>query len=65
MIYWISRINLLVVLVVLLAFHGVLYYSLGTPQWSVVAFTATLVDTFIVAAVQLVIAAAARRKGKW
>ncbi len=50
-----SRLNLLLTFVVLLAAHFLLYYSLGTGNWFAVALVAASVDTAVLGILQLVL----------
>lgn len=49
----VNRINLLVAFVVLFGAHILMYYLLGTDDWVMVALSAALVETAVLAAVQL------------
>lgn len=53
--FWntVNRINLLVAFVVLFGAHILMYYLLGTDDWVMVALSAALVETAVLAAVQL------------
>jgi hypothetical protein len=61
---WINRINLSYMFVLLLGFHGLLYYALGTPNWFLVALMASLVDTGILIGLRLLFSAMGKQKGK-
>ncbi|OXM82725.1 hypothetical protein [Paenibacillus rigui] len=62
MIQWIKSINLLWAFIVLFAFHGLLYYSLGTPGWFTVTLMASAVDTAVLAVVQKVLPAQTKQR---
>lgn len=64
MLDWISRINLLVAFIVLLVFHMLLYYYQGTDNWLSMALLASIVDTGVLAALQLVIAGSKRQRNR-
>lgn len=49
----VSRINLLLAFIVLFAGHLLMYYLLGTDDWPMVALSAALVETAVLAALQL------------
>ncbi|CAM3060459.1 hypothetical protein PASE110613_14910 [Paenibacillus sediminis] len=49
---WIKRINLIWAFAILLIVHGIFYYSMGTPNWLLVALSAALVETGILAALK-------------
>jgi hypothetical protein len=49
----VNRINLLVAFVVLFIGHILMYYLLGTDDWIMVALTAALVESAVLAAIQL------------
>lgn len=53
--FWntINRINLLVAFIVLFAAHILMYFLLGTDDWLMVALSAALVETAVLAALQL------------
>lgn len=53
--FWktVTRINLLLAFIVLFGAHLLMYYSLGTDNWPMVALTAALVETAVIAALQL------------
>ncbi|MEF3304658.1 hypothetical protein [Paenibacillus sp. GYB003] len=53
MIAWINRINLVWAFVVLAAAHALLYYALGNASWFMLALLAALVDTGVIAVIQL------------
>jgi hypothetical protein len=55
MVDWIKRINLLWLFVLLMGFHGLLYYSLGTNNWLFVAFSASVVDTALAGVLKLLL----------
>ncbi|MFD2611715.1 hypothetical protein [Paenibacillus gansuensis] len=55
MVNWIKQVNLLWLFVLLFAFHGILYYALGTESWFTVTLMATAVDTAVVALVQFLL----------
>ena len=55
MLNWLTRINILVAFVVLMVFHGLLYFYQGTNDWFMVALLASLVDTGVLAALQFII----------
>lgn len=50
---WINRINLLWAFIILAAFHILLYVSLGNSNWMMLALLASLVDTGVLAVIQL------------
>lgn len=52
MLRWINRIDLFWAFVLLCAAHILLYYSLGTENWLLVAALAALVDTGILGVIQ-------------
>lgn len=58
----ISRINLLFAFIILFAAHLLMYYMLGTDDWVMVALSAALVETAVLAAIQLY--AAYRSRGR-
>jgi hypothetical protein len=65
MLNWIRRVNLLWFFLFLLAFHALLYYAQGTPNWFFVALTASVVDTVILGALQLLLfGMRGRQRGK-
>ncbi|MDF2725015.1 MAG: hypothetical protein K0Q59_4690 [Paenibacillus sp.] len=49
---WINKINLLWAFLFLAAAHVLLYYSLGNPNWIVLALVAALVETGVIASLQ-------------
>ncbi|WP_438446257.1 hypothetical protein [Gorillibacterium sp. sgz5001074] len=49
----VSRINLLFAFIILFAGHLLMYYVLGTDNWPMVALSAALVETAVIAALQL------------
>lgn len=51
--HFVNRINLFLAFIVLFAAHSLMYYALRTDDWAVVALSAALVDTAVLAAVQL------------
>lgn len=53
MIRWISRLNLLAAFAVLLVFHLLLYYFLGTDNWLSIALLASIVETGVLALIQI------------
>jgi hypothetical protein len=55
MVDWIKRINLLWLFVLLMGFHGLLYYSFGNDNWLFLAFSASVVDTAAAAALKLLL----------
>lgn len=64
MLRWISRINLLAAFIVLLVFHMLLYYYQNTDNWLSTALLASIVDTGVLAALQLVIAGSRRQRNR-
>lgn len=50
---WISRVNLLAAFAVLLAFHLLLYYWVGTEKWISVALLASIVETGVLAFIRI------------
>lgn len=64
MLEWFNRINLLWAFVILAAAHALLYYSLGNANWVALAFLAALVDTGVVAVIQLFARQMARSSDK-
>jgi hypothetical protein len=64
MLEWIKRVNLIWVFILLLVFHGLLYYSFGTPNWLLVALIASLVDASIVIVLKFMLTGTAKQKGK-
>jgi hypothetical protein len=50
----IKRIHLVTAFIVLLIFHFLLYYLLGNSNWLILALSASLVDTAILAALQFI-----------
>jgi len=61
---WIRRINLFWTFVVLLAFHLLLYAMNGTDNWVATAVMASIVDTAALGAVQLILGAYSRQRGR-
>lgn len=53
MLRWISRVNLIAAFAVLLVFHLLLYYFLGTDIWLSIALLAAIVDTGVLAIIQI------------
>jgi hypothetical protein len=53
MLRWISRVNLVAAFAVLLVFHLVLYYFLGTKSWFTIALLASMVETGALALIQI------------
>ncbi|PZE21231.1 hypothetical protein [Paenibacillus xerothermodurans] len=51
---WIRRINLLWVFIILLAFHGLMYYAMENDDWLSLTLIASLVDTVILAGIKYV-----------
>jgi LPS O-antigen subunit length determinant protein (WzzB/FepE family) len=52
---WISRVNLLAAFAVLLAFHLLLYYFIGTEKWVSTALLASIVETGMLALTQIAV----------
>jgi hypothetical protein len=61
---WITRIHPVLAFIVLFAGHLLLYYSLGTPNWLVIALSAAFFDTAVWAVLQLVVQRYARSRNK-
>ncbi|WP_274364422.1 hypothetical protein [Paenibacillus thermotolerans] len=59
---WISRLNLVLVFIVLFAAHGLLYYGLRNDNWFFLALSASLVWTGVIAFVQLLAGTGQRSK---
>lgn len=59
---WISRLNLVLVFIVLFAAHGLLYFGLRNDDWFFLALSASLVWTGVVAFVQLLVRPRQRSK---
>ncbi|OUM96643.1 MAG: hypothetical protein A9Z00_03400 [Thermobacillus sp. ZCTH02-B1] len=59
---WIARINLLAAFAVLFVFHLLLYYFLGNDDWFSIALLASIVETGVLALIQ--IAAGGREEDK-
>jgi hypothetical protein len=55
MIRWIARINLLAAFAVLLVFHLLLYYFMETKNWLSIALLASIVETGVLALIQIAI----------
>jgi hypothetical protein len=53
MLRWISRVNLIAAFAVLLVFHLLLYYFLGTDNWLSIALLAAIVETGVLAIIQI------------
>lgn len=53
MLRWISRINLIAAFAVLLVFHLLLYYYLGTDNRISIALLASIVETGVLALIQI------------
>lgn len=55
MLNWISRINIGIAFIVLFVFHMLFYRLWGTDNWLTVALLASIVETGVLAAVQLIL----------
>jgi len=55
MLKWISRINLLAAFAVLFVFHLLLYNFLGNTKWISVALLASIVETGVLALIQIAV----------
>jgi predicted MFS family arabinose efflux permease len=62
--YWINLISLSWLFLFLLAFHVILFYSLGTHYWLAAAIVASVINTVIVAALQRLLTQVGREKEK-
>lgn len=53
MLKWVNRIHLVWAFVILAAAHALLYNALGNTNWVTLALLAALVDTGVIAVIQL------------
>jgi hypothetical protein len=64
MLSWISRVNLVAAFAVLLVFHLLLYYFLGTEKWFSIALLASIVETGVLALIQIALGGAEDDKAR-